>query len=90
MNPTVSMVSIGLDDVVAGLKAALQNVPFRQLVNTWAGQPFRYDRATRKVSWVISGDGPTVSDATWAAAIVQSPATATVQSVPLRTALGLD
>lgn len=89
MNPTVSVVEIALADVVAGLKAILEPMTWAGYSASWAGQPFRYDRQSRKVSWVISGNGPTISSATWAAAIVQSPATATVRDVPLREALGL-
>lgn len=87
MNPTVSMVEVPLADVVAGLKAYLQQVTWAGLSSTFGGQPYRYDRATGKVSWVPSG---AVTAETWAAAIVQSPATATVRSVPLRTALGVE
>ena len=50
----------------------------------WAGQPYTYDRRSQTVFWVPSG---AVTPATWAAAIVQSPATATVRSGTLRTAL---
>lgn len=85
MNPTVTMVEVSLDDVVAGLKAILQNVACAGLSSNWAGQPYLYDRSARKVSWVPSG---AVTAETWQAAIVQSPATATVRSAPLLTALG--
>jgi hypothetical protein len=87
MNPTVTMIEVGLDDVVAGLKAALELVTWAGASSTWAGQPYRYDRKTRKVSWVPAG---AVTQGTWEAAIVQGPATATVRNVPLRDALGLD
>lgn len=87
MNPTVSLVEIPLADVVAGLKAYLEQVTWAGHSTTWAGQPYRYDRKTRMVSWVPSG---AITAETWAAAIVQSPATATVRNVPLRTAWGVD
>lgn len=89
MNPTVTLVEIPLADTVAGLKAFLEQVTWAGYSANWAGQAYRYDRKTRKVSWVIAGNGPTISSATWEAAIVQSPATATVRDVPLREALGL-
>jgi hypothetical protein len=89
MNPTVSQAEISLDNVVAGLKSILEQVTWAGASSVFSGQPYRYDRKTRKVSWVISGDGPTISAATWEAAIVQSPAVATVRSVPIREALGL-
>lgn len=87
MNPTVSLVEIPLADVVAGLKAILEQVTWAGLSSTWGGQPYRYDRKTRMVSWVPSG---AITAETWAAAIVASPATATVRNVPLRTAWGVD
>lgn len=86
-NPTVTMVEVGLDDVVAGLKAILLQFTAGSVSATWGTQPYRYDRATRKVSWVPSG---AVTAETWAAAIVQSPATATVRDAPLRSAWGAE
>jgi hypothetical protein len=86
MNPTVTLVEIPLADVVPGLKAILSGVTWAGVSSTWAGQPFRFDRKTGMVSWVPSG---AVTAETWAAAIVQSPATATVRSVPQRTAWGV-
>lgn len=88
MNPTVTLVEVSLDDVVAGLKARLQQyVAGPGVVSDFAGQPYRYDRRAGKVSWVPSG---AVTAETWAAAIVQAPATPTVRTLPLRTALGLE
>lgn len=83
-NPTVTLVEISLDDVVSGLKAILEPMSWAGYSASWAGQPYRYHRDSRTVSWVPSG---AVTAETWAAAIVASPATATVRNVPLHTAL---
>jgi hypothetical protein len=83
MNPTVTLVEVSLDDVVAGLKSILQSVTWAGYSATWGGQPYRYDRKSRMVSWVPSG---AITAETWAAAIVQGPATATVRNIPQRTA----
>lgn len=90
MNPSVTMVEVSVDDVVAGLKARLlvwAASGAKGVVSDWAGQPYRYDRATGKVSWVPSG---AVTAETWAAAIIQSPATAMTRTLPIRAALGLE
>lgn len=79
MNPTVTLIEIPLANVVAGLKAILEQVTWAGVSTTWGGQPYRFDRKSGKVSWVPSG---AVTAETWAAAIVQSPAIATVRSVP--------
>lgn len=65
------------------MKAILEPMIWTSYSASWNGQPYRYDRDSRKVSWVPTG---AVTAETWAAAIVASPATATVRNVPLHTA----